>query len=60
MYFFVIHFTGYQYDYVFDWTVLKYPQIGANTRSRVCLSSFAIMFFFFFPVKLASSYLSGE
>ncbi|XP_020093874.1 casein kinase 1-like isoform X2 [Ananas comosus] len=25
---------GYQYDYVFDWTVLKYPQIGSNTRSR--------------------------
>lgn len=21
---------GYQFDYVFDWTVLKYPQIGAN------------------------------
>ncbi|XP_042516296.1 casein kinase 1-like protein 10 isoform X2 [Macadamia integrifolia] len=25
---------GYQFDYVFDWTVLKYPQIGANTRLR--------------------------
>lgn len=46
MYFFVIYFTGYQYDYVFDWTVLKYPQIGSNTRSRVCVSSFAIMYFF--------------
>ncbi|KAJ6336935.1 hypothetical protein OIU76_006744 [Salix suchowensis] len=25
---------GYQFDYVFDWTVLKYPQIGASTRGR--------------------------
>ncbi|KAG0484883.1 hypothetical protein HPP92_008962 [Vanilla planifolia] len=24
---------GYQYDYVFDWTVLKNPQIGANQSS---------------------------
>ncbi|XP_043691574.1 casein kinase 1-like protein 10 isoform X6 [Telopea speciosissima] len=25
---------GYQFDYVFDWTILKYPQIGANPRLR--------------------------
>uniref|UniRef100_A0A2P2M904 non-specific serine/threonine protein kinase n=2 Tax=Rhizophora mucronata TaxID=61149 RepID=A0A2P2M904_RHIMU len=25
---------GYQFDYVFDWTVLKYPQISGNSRSR--------------------------
>ncbi|PKA60591.1 Casein kinase I isoform delta-like [Apostasia shenzhenica] len=25
---------GYQFDYVFDWTVLKYPQMGANARTR--------------------------
>ncbi|XP_059626051.1 casein kinase 1-like protein 9 isoform X2 [Cornus florida] len=25
---------GYQFDYVFDWTILKYPQIGANSRGR--------------------------
>ncbi|KAJ6808558.1 casein kinase 1-like isoform X1 [Iris pallida] len=25
---------GYQFDYVFDWTVLKYPQIGSNVRPR--------------------------
>ncbi|KAH0469579.1 hypothetical protein IEQ34_001137 [Dendrobium chrysotoxum] len=25
---------GYQFDYVFDWTVLKYPQIGANVRAK--------------------------
>ncbi|PIA36346.1 hypothetical protein AQUCO_03400322v1 [Aquilegia coerulea] len=26
---------GYQFDYVFDWTILKYPQIGANSRARM-------------------------
>ncbi|KAL5998722.1 Casein kinase 1-like protein 10 [Asimina triloba] len=26
---------GYQFDYVFDWTILKYPQIGANPRTRL-------------------------
>ncbi|KAK1437327.1 hypothetical protein QVD17_03118 [Tagetes erecta] len=25
---------GYQFDYVFDWTILKYPQIGATSRGR--------------------------
>ncbi|XP_028122914.1 casein kinase 1-like protein 11 [Camellia sinensis] len=25
---------GYQFDYVFDWRILKYPQIGANSRQR--------------------------
>ncbi|KAL7113124.1 hypothetical protein ACP275_04G044200 [Erythranthe tilingii] len=25
---------GYQFDYVFDWTMLKYPQIGSSSRSR--------------------------
>lgn len=25
---------GYQFDYVFDWTVLKYPQMGANAKPR--------------------------
>ncbi|XP_059665728.1 casein kinase 1-like protein 10 [Cornus florida] len=25
---------GYQFDYVFDWTILKYPQIGAGSRQR--------------------------
>lgn len=28
-------FAGYQFDYVFDWTMLKYPQIGATSRTRV-------------------------
>ncbi|GMP99353.1 hypothetical protein CsSME_00046853 [Camellia sinensis var. sinensis] len=26
--------TGYQFDYVFDWTILKYPQIGASSRGQ--------------------------
>ncbi|XP_076906913.1 casein kinase 1-like protein 11 isoform X1 [Bidens hawaiensis] len=26
---------GYQFDYVFDWTMLKYPQIGASSRGRI-------------------------
>ncbi|KAJ7954696.1 putative Casein kinase [Quillaja saponaria] len=26
---------GYQFDYVFDWTVLKYPQIGSSSRARL-------------------------
>ncbi|KAE8686104.1 Casein kinase I isoform delta [Hibiscus syriacus] len=25
---------GYQFDYVFDWTVLKYPQIGGSSKGR--------------------------
>ncbi|KAJ4844043.1 Casein kinase 1-like protein 6 [Turnera subulata] len=25
---------GYQFDYVFDWTVLKYPQITSSSRAR--------------------------
>lgn len=27
--------VGYQFDYVFDWTILKYPQIGSTSRLRV-------------------------
>jgi len=28
--------AGYQFDYVFDWTILKYPQIsGSSSRGRV-------------------------
>lgn len=29
--------AGYQFDYVFDWTMLKYPQIGSSSRPRVSL-----------------------
>ncbi|XP_031482574.1 casein kinase 1-like protein 10 [Nymphaea colorata] len=25
---------GFQFDYVFDWTILKYPQISSNSRTR--------------------------
>ncbi|CAL5436562.1 unnamed protein product [Camellia sinensis] len=31
-YFYVNH--SYQFDYVFDWTILKYPQIGASSRGQ--------------------------
>jgi len=27
--------AGYQFDYVFDWTILKYPQVGSSSRGRV-------------------------
>ncbi|CAL0316851.1 unnamed protein product [Lupinus luteus] len=25
---------GYQFDYVFDWTILKHPETGSNSRGR--------------------------
>uniref|UniRef100_A0A2P2M911 non-specific serine/threonine protein kinase n=2 Tax=Rhizophora mucronata TaxID=61149 RepID=A0A2P2M911_RHIMU len=25
---------GFQFDYVFDWTILKYPQIGSSSRAE--------------------------
>ncbi|KAL5068051.1 hypothetical protein RYX36_018938 [Vicia faba] len=34
---------GYQFDYVFDWTVLKYPQIGSSSRGRQHASGKAAM-----------------
>ncbi|XP_009800529.1 uncharacterized protein LOC107807697 [Nicotiana tabacum] len=33
---------GYQFDYVFDWTILKYPQIGASSRGRNISGSAAL------------------
>ena len=27
--------VGYQLDYLFDWTTLKYPQTGSTSRPRV-------------------------
>ena len=41
--------AGYQFDYVFDWTILKYPQIGgSSSRGRVstfvsCLFGFCFL-----------------
>ena len=32
----VVTNAGYQFNNVFDWTILKYPQIGSNLRTRVC------------------------
>ncbi|CAH1438464.1 unnamed protein product [Lactuca virosa] len=25
---------GYQFDYIFDWTMLKYPHVGSSSRGR--------------------------
>lgn len=33
--------AGYQFDYVFDWTILKYPQVGSSSRARVSTSHFS-------------------
>ncbi|ERM98374.1 hypothetical protein AMTR_s00072p00032790 [Amborella trichopoda] len=30
---------GSQFDYVFDWTILKYPQISSSSRTRPGLAS---------------------
>ncbi|XP_047312072.1 casein kinase 1-like protein 10 isoform X2 [Impatiens glandulifera] len=30
---------GYQFDYVFDWTILKYPQIGTSSKTQAGNSS---------------------
>lgn len=33
----IVMVAGYQFDYVFDWTILKYPQIASSSRGRVSL-----------------------
>ncbi|CAN4113689.1 unnamed protein product [Withania somnifera] len=33
---------GYQFDYVFDWTILKYPQIGSSSRGQIPSGSAAL------------------
>lgn len=30
-----MNYAGYQLDYVFDWTISKYPQVGSSSRPRV-------------------------
>lgn len=38
--------AGYQFDYVFDWTILKYPQIGgSSSRGRVSTSIMLVWIF---------------
>ncbi|CAI0448932.1 unnamed protein product [Linum tenue] len=37
---------GYQFDYIFDWTILKYPQIGSSSRHRVSDSCSPMGFLF--------------
>lgn len=34
-------YIGYQFDYIFDWTMLKYPQISSSSRGRVSTFVFA-------------------
>lgn len=42
--------TGYQFDYIFDWTILKYPQIGASSRGRVRASlNISFLIYIFIP-----------
>jgi hypothetical protein len=38
---------GYQFDYVFDWTALKYPQTGSNNITQVCLFNHIRLFLAF-------------
>ncbi|XP_017222333.1 casein kinase 1-like protein 10 isoform X1 [Daucus carota subsp. sativus] len=33
---------GYQFDYVFDWTILKYPQIGSSSRGQQSAGKLAL------------------
>lgn len=43
--------AGYQFDYVFDWTILKYPQIGASSRGRVSACEKTLLFEFLSSVS---------
>ena len=46
-----VHISGYQFDYVFNWTILKYPQIGSSSssssRGRVSIYSSLVFYFTF-------------
>ena len=54
--------AGYQFDYVFDWTILKYPQIGSSSRARVSLpqNSWKLLYLFnlVIPLVFSSSFSS--
>ena len=39
--------SGYQFDYVFDWTILKYPQIGSSSIPWVSTSQNCWQFLYF-------------
>ncbi|KAJ0483266.1 putative protein kinase CK1-CK1 family [Helianthus annuus] len=48
---------GYQFDYVFDWTVLKYPQVGSgsSSSSRGRVSIYSALAYSLFLLGFASS-----
>ncbi|XP_061343456.1 casein kinase 1-like protein 7 isoform X3 [Gastrolobium bilobum] len=51
---------GYQFDYVFDWTILKYPPVGSSS-SRGRVSTFiSCSFGFCFPVEVTYYTLGKE
>lgn len=52
----IVH-AGYQFDYVFDWTVLKYPQIGGSSRGRVSAFISCLFGTFFFCLLLVTGLL---
>ncbi|TYG67928.1 hypothetical protein ES288_D05G114400v1, partial [Gossypium darwinii] len=35
---------GYQFDFVYDWTILKYPQLTGSSRQRLCSGKAALNF----------------
>ena len=44
--------TGHEFDYVFDWTILKYQQAQmSKTQPRLSVSILATYFLPFFPNK---------
>lgn len=39
--------AGYEFDYIFDWTIIKYEQAQKNrTQTRLSVSIFAVSFIF--------------
>lgn len=50
--------VGYQFDYVFDWTILKYPQIGSSSKGRVSVEASSTYFYFLINITyIKSSYV---
>lgn len=57
--------AGYQLDYVFDWTILKYPQIGSSSRVRIgalliCCLLALLYFELVFVSYIFLSYISSQ
>ncbi|CAN1292257.1 Casein kinase 1-like protein 10 [Linum perenne] len=48
---------GYQFDYVFDWTAMKYPQGGSSSRARVRNLNSRGFTFYFARTRLSSFFL---